>query len=85
MKFVAGLACHLCGKRYAAEASWVCECLGPLEVTYDYAAIKQNVSRAKITARPRGMSLFNSFGRQRTLCSSARRASGRASMCRASN
>ena len=38
MKFVAGLTCHLCGAAYPAEALWVCsECLGPLEVTYDYA------------------------------------------------
>ena len=44
MKFVAGLVCHLCGKRYPAEASWVCECLGPLE-GLDYAAIR-NASAA---------------------------------------
>ena len=45
MRFVAGLTCHLCGKQYAPTASWVCsECLGPLEVSYDYAAIKLNCS-----------------------------------------
>ena len=46
MKFVAGLTCHLCGATYPAEALWVCsECLGPLEVSYDYAAIRGVMSR----------------------------------------
>ena len=37
MNFVSGLTCHLCGAVYPAQALWVCsECLGPLEVTYDY-------------------------------------------------
>ena len=49
MRFVAGLTCHLCGKLYPPTASWVCsECLGPLEVSYDYAAIKKVISRALI-------------------------------------
>jgi threonine synthase len=55
MEFVSGLACHLCGKRYAAEASWVCECLGPLEVTYDYAAIRSAISRELIESRPKSL------------------------------
>ena len=34
------LRCHLCQASYPAEALWVCnQCLGPLEVAYDYAAI----------------------------------------------
>ena len=45
MSFVTGLECHLCGKRYPAEALWVCgECLGPLRVTYDYAAMRGHVA-----------------------------------------
>ena len=37
MKFVAGLTCHLCGATYPPKALWVCsDCLGPLEVSYDY-------------------------------------------------
>ena len=53
MSFVAGLTCHLCGARYPAEALWVCsECLGPLEVTYDYPAIRSAVSRTLIESRP---------------------------------
>jgi threonine synthase len=55
MEFVTGLTCHLCGKRYAAEASWVCECLGPLEVTYDYAAIRDAISRELIESRPKSL------------------------------
>jgi threonine synthase len=56
MKFVAGLTCHLCGATYPAEALWVCsECLGPLEVTYDYAAVRGAVSRGLIEARPQSL------------------------------
>ncbi|MBI4886892.1 MAG: threonine synthase [Acidobacteria bacterium] len=56
MKFVAGLTCHLCGARYPAEASWVCaECLGPLEVSYDYAAVRGAISRSLIESRPRSL------------------------------
>jgi threonine synthase len=56
MKFVTGLTCHLCGKSYPPEASWVCsDCLGPLEVTYDYDAVKGAVSRAVIESRPRNL------------------------------
>ncbi|MBI2187177.1 MAG: threonine synthase [Acidobacteria bacterium] len=56
MKFVAGLTCHLCGATYPAEASWVCaECLGPLEVSYDYAAVRGAISRALIESRPRSL------------------------------
>ena len=53
MKFVAGLTCHLCGAAYPAEASWVCaECLGPLEVSYDYDAVRRAISRSVIESRP---------------------------------
>src|SRR5262245_57464551 len=55
MKFVSGLACPVCGKRYEAAASWVCECLGPLEVTYDYAAIRNAISRELIESRPKSL------------------------------
>jgi threonine synthase len=56
MKFVAGLTCHLCGATYPPEALWVCsECLGPLEVAYDYAAIKAVMTRALIESRPRSL------------------------------
>src|SRR5262245_31363515 len=56
MKFVAGLTCHLCGATYPAEALWVCsECLGPLEVSYNYPAIRSVVSRELNESRPRSL------------------------------
>jgi threonine synthase len=56
MKFVSGLTCHLCGASYPPEALWVCsECLGPLEVTYDYPAVRGAISRSLIESRPRSL------------------------------
>ncbi|MGE3403681.1 MAG: threonine synthase [Vicinamibacterales bacterium] len=56
MKFVAGLTCHLCGAKYPAQALWVCtECLGPLEVSFDYDAIRPAISRELIESRPRNL------------------------------
>ena len=56
MKFVAGLRCHLCGAIYPPEAVWVCsDCLGPLEVAYDYPAIRAVLSRSLIESRPRSL------------------------------
>jgi len=53
MKFVTGLTCHLCGKTYPAEALWVCaECLGPLEVSYDYDAVRSVMTRSLVESRP---------------------------------
>src|SRR5690606_27901499 len=56
MKFVSGLTCHLCGKTYPPEALWVCsECLGPLEVSYDYDAVRSVMTRERIESRPRSL------------------------------
>jgi threonine synthase len=56
MKFVAGLTCHLCRKTYPAEALWVCaECLGPLEVSYDYDAVRGAMTRHLVESRPRSL------------------------------
>jgi threonine synthase len=56
MKFVAGLTCHLCGATYPAEALWVCsDCLGPLEVSYDYDAVRKVMTRSLIESRPRSL------------------------------
>ena len=52
MKFVTGLTCHLCGATYEPRANWVCSCLGPLEVTYDYEAVRSAISRRLIESRP---------------------------------
>jgi len=52
MSFVTGLTCHVCGDAYPAEALWACRCLGPLEVSYDYAAIRKAISRELVASRP---------------------------------
>ena len=50
------LRCHLCQTAFPATALWVCDqCLGPLEVTYDYATIAKGLSRALIESRPRNL------------------------------
>jgi threonine synthase len=56
MKFVAGLTCHLCGATYPPKALWVCsDCLGPLEVTYDYDAVRTVLTRELIESRPNSL------------------------------
>ena len=51
-----GLKCKLCGKLYEKQPINFCtDDFGPLEVVYDYAAIRRNISREKILARPRSM------------------------------
>ena len=53
MPYVDGLRCRECGRAYPAEALHVCEwCFGPLEVVYDYEAIKAAVSRQKVASGP---------------------------------
>jgi len=50
------LRCHLCKTTFAAGALWVCDqCLGPLEVAYDYDAIAPLLSRALIEGRPKNL------------------------------
>jgi threonine synthase len=54
--FVRGLKCRLCGKTYASRPINCCEDdYGPLEVDYDYDAIRTAVSLAKIERRPFNM------------------------------
>ncbi len=56
MRFVAGLTCHECGAKYQPEALWVCSsCLGPLEVSYDYDAVREVMTRQLIESRPRSL------------------------------
>jgi threonine synthase len=51
--YVEGLRCRECARPYPAEALHVCEwCFGPLEVSYDYEAIRASVSRGSIAAGP---------------------------------
>ena len=54
--FSTGLQCRVCGKRYPKAAVNFCtDDFGPLEVTYDYAAIRAVLSRDVIARRPAGM------------------------------
>lgn len=56
MTYIRGLKCRECNRLYPAEAVHVCEyCFGPLEVDYDYEAIRADISRAKIAAGPRSI------------------------------
>jgi threonine synthase len=50
---VNGLRCRECGREYDAAPIYTCEwCFGPLEVAYDYDAIRAAVSRDKIAQGP---------------------------------
>ncbi len=56
MSFVLGLQCRECGKQYPQKGVHVCEvCFGPLEVQYDYAAMKGKVTRDSIEKRERNL------------------------------
>src|SRR5580692_889108 len=51
--FVTGLRCRECARAYPAEALHVCDyCFGPLEVAYDYEALRSSVTRQQIAAGP---------------------------------
>ena len=69
--FFTGLQCHLCTTQFPAEALFVCDqCLGPLEVVYDYARIRAEISREEIERRPRNLWRYRELlpieGRPRT-------------------
>ena len=56
MSFVNGLQCRECGKSYPKEPLSVCEfCFGPLEVVYDYEAIRPLLRREVIRNRAPNM------------------------------
>ena len=56
MSYFTGLRCRMCGTGFPAEALFVCDqCLGPLEVTYDYEAIGRAVTRDMVSARPENL------------------------------
>ncbi len=53
MSRLRGLICRECGHLYGIQPIHVCEfCFGPLEVAYDYEAIRPLVSRESIAAGP---------------------------------
>jgi threonine synthase len=52
MSYVKGLKCRICGTTYPVEPLAICEeCFGPLEVDYDYDAIKAKLTRDEIASR----------------------------------
>ncbi len=56
MGFTQGLVCKECGAKYDLAPFHVCEaCFGPLEVAYDYAAIKASISREEIERGPKSV------------------------------
>jgi threonine synthase len=47
------LRCHLCHTVFPGGALWVCDrCLGPLEVSWDYDALRGSITRDTIASRP---------------------------------
>ncbi|MEQ9668240.1 threonine synthase [Coleofasciculus sp. G2-EDA-02] len=56
------LTCKECGAEYEPQAIHVCEfCFGPLEVTYDYDALRRHVSRETIQSGPNSIWRYRSF------------------------
>ena len=56
MAQVLGLRCRECGEEYEVQPTHVCEmCFGPLDVVYDYDAIKARISRERVEAGPPSM------------------------------
>jgi threonine synthase len=53
---IKALQCKECERQFEAKAIHVCEfCFGPLEVVYDYEAIKRRVTRKTIESGPRSL------------------------------
>ena len=53
---VIGMRCRECGTEYPVQATHVCEmCFGPLDVVYDYDAIRKRISHRSIAAGPPSM------------------------------
>ena len=53
MSFVSALHCRECGREYPIEPTYVCDfCFGPLEVAYDYDAIRKVISPDRIGDGP---------------------------------
>ena len=53
MSFESALRCRECGREYPLDPIFSCEfCFGPLEVDYDYDAIREAVSRDSIERGP---------------------------------
>src|SRR4029077_10375990 len=56
MSHTTGLRCRECGTETPIAPLHVCEtCFGPLEVQYDYPAIRRTLTRELVESRPRNL------------------------------
>ncbi len=56
MSYVQGLQCRECKREYEKAPIYVCEfCFGPLEVVYDYHAIKKKLNTQTIAGRSKSL------------------------------
>ncbi len=56
MTYAKCLRCAECGREYAISPIYVCDfCFGPLEVTYDYDAIRTDMTKRQIESRRHNM------------------------------
>ena len=56
MGYVKGLKCRECGAEFPVAPRAICEeCFGPLEVTYDYAALRKRFGPDSVAVRGRSM------------------------------
>ncbi len=56
------LKCKECGAEYELKAMHVCElCFGPLEVAYDYEALRRQVTRESIQSGPNSIWRYRAF------------------------
>jgi threonine synthase len=62
MTHATNLRCRECHREYPLAAIHVCEfCFGPLEATYDYEAIRRNVTRQRIESGPPSLWRYADF------------------------
>ncbi|HWY08694.1 MAG TPA: threonine synthase [Candidatus Acidoferrales bacterium] len=62
MKEIYFLRCRECGKKYPNQPQSYCEeCFAPLEVSYDYEALRQTTSREAVSQRAFNMWRYSEF------------------------
>ncbi|GIW13852.1 MAG: threonine synthase [Tepidiforma sp.] len=62
MSYAKNLRCRECHREYPLEARHVCDfCFGPVEVTYDYDAIRKVVTRERIERGPASLWRYRDF------------------------
>ncbi len=62
MLYASALRCRECKREYPLDPIHVCEfCFGPLEVTYDYDAIRRDVTHASIASGPASLWRYAPF------------------------